>query len=63
MDCKSCSYPKRNFSNFDEQRFMNGFKKQDMSFLENSNLSMNSKFDLFYEKVCTCVTFMLLSKK
>ena len=38
MDYKICSYAKRNFSNFDEQRFTDGFKKQDMSFLENTNL-------------------------
>ena len=53
IDYKSCSYAKRNFSNFDEQRFIDVYKKQDMSFLENTNLSMNSKVDLFYEKVST----------
>ena len=63
IDYKSCSYAKRNFSNFDEQNFIDGFKKQDMSFLENTNLSMNSKFDLFYEKCLLVLTFMLLSKK
>ena len=65
MDYKSCSYAKRNFSNFDEQRFIDGFKKQDISFLENTNLqsSMNSKFDLFYEKVSTCVDFHAPVKK
>ena len=63
IDYKSCSYAKRNFSNFDEQRFIDGFKKQDMSFLENTNLSMNSKFDLFYEKVSTCVDFHAPVKK
>ena len=63
MDCKSCSYAKHNFSNFDEQRFIDGFKKQDMSFLEHTHLSMNSKFDLFYEKVSTCVDFHAPVKK
>ena len=63
IDYKSCSYAKRNFSNFDEQSFKDGFKKQDMSFLENTNLSMNSKFDLFYEKVSTCVDFHAPVKK
>ena len=63
IDYKSCSYAKRNFSNFDEQNFIDRFKKQDMSFLENTNLSMNSKFDLFYEKVSTCVDFHAPVKK
>ena len=36
MDYKSCSHAKRNVSNFDEQRFIDGFKKQEMSFLENT---------------------------
>ena len=56
MDYKSCSYAKRNFSNFDEQRFIDGFKKQDMSFLENSNLSIYEFKILFYEKVSTCLS-------
>ena len=34
-----------------------------MSFLESTNLSMNSKFDLFYEKVSTCVDFHAPVKK
>ena len=33
MDYKSCSYAKRNFANFDNQKFINGFEKQDMRFL------------------------------
>ena len=57
MDYKSYPYTKRNFSNFDKQKFGDGFEKQDMIFLENNNLSMNSKFDLFYEKVSTCLDF------
>ena len=63
IDYKSCSYAKGNFSNFDEQRFIDGFKKQDMSFFENTDLSMNSKFDLFYEKVSTFVDFHAPVKK
>ena len=58
MDNKSCSYAKRDFSNFDKQKFIDGFEMQDMSFHENNNLSMNSKFDLFNnEKVSACVDF------
>ena len=63
MDYKSCSYAKRNFSNFDKQKFIDGFEKQDMSFLENNNLSVNSRFDSFYEKVSTCVDFHAFVKK
>ena len=63
MYYKSCSYAKRDFSNFDNQKFVDGFEKQDMGFLENNNLSMNSKFDLFYEKVSSCVDFHAPVKK
>ena len=49
---KSCSYAKRDYSNFDEQRFVCGFSSLDMSFLQDPNRSLNSKFDVFFTKMC-----------
>ena len=51
MDYKTCSFAKRDFSNFSEQRFVDGFATQNMDFLNNTKISLNSKFDLFYDTV------------
>ena len=51
IDYKSCSCAKRDYSNFDEQRFVHGFSSLNMNFLHDSNRSLNSKFDVFY-KMC-----------
>ena len=55
MDHKTCSFAKRDFSNFSEQRFVEGFATQNMDFLNNTNISLNSKFDLFYDTVSSYV--------
>ena len=46
---------KRDFSNFSEQRFVDGFANKNMDFLNNTNISLNSKFDLFYDTVSSYV--------
>ena len=48
IDYKSCSYAKRDFSNFDEQKFIAGFSSQSMDFVHDPNVSIGSKFDQFY---------------
>ena len=46
---------KCDFSNFSEQRFVDGFANKNMDFLNNTNISLNSKFDLFYDTVSSYV--------
>ena len=55
LDYKTCSFAKRDFSNFSEQRFVEGFATQNMDFLNNTKISLNSKFDLFYDTVSSYV--------
>ena len=55
MDYKTCSFAKRDFSHFSEQRFVDGFATQNMDFLNNTSISLNSKFDLFYDTVLSYV--------
>ena len=55
IDYKTCSFAKRDFSNFSEQRFVDGFATQNMDFLNNTNVYLNSKFDLFYDTVSSYV--------
>ena len=55
MDYKTCSFAKRDFSNFSEQRFVEGFATQNMDFFNNTKISLNSKFDLFYDTVSSYV--------
>ena len=62
-DYKTCSFAKRDFSNFSEQRFVDGFATQNMDFLNNTNISLNSKFDLFYDTVSSYVDNHVSVKK
>ena len=55
IDYKTCSFAKRDFSNFSEQRFVEGFATQNMDFFNNTKISLNSKFDLFYDTVSSYV--------
>ena len=55
MDYKTYSFAKRDFSNFSEQRFVDGFATQNMDFLNNTKIFLNSKFDLFYDTVSSYV--------
>ena len=43
IDYKTCSFAKRSISNFSEHRFVDGFATQNMEFLNNTNISLNSK--------------------
>ena len=55
MDYKTCSFAKLDFSNFSEQRFVDGFATQNMDFLSNTKVSLNFKFGLFYDTVSSYV--------
>ena len=50
VDHKSCTYAKRYYSNFDEQKFVDRFSNLNMNFLYDSNASLNCKFVLFLPK-------------
>ena len=41
--------------NFSDQRFVDGFATQNMDFFNNTSISLNFKFDLFYDTVSSYV--------
>ena len=51
INYKTCSYAKRDLSNFDEQKFINCFASPDTDFLQDTNHSLNSKFGMFFQTV------------
>ena len=55
MSCKSCSYSAYDCSKFGKEKFIHDYSLLDWSTLNNSSVSVNDHFDLFYEKTCTCV--------
>ena len=63
IDYKACSFAKHDFSNFSEQRFVDGFATQNMDFLNDTSISLNSKFDLFYVTVSSYVDNHIPVKK
>ena len=63
VDYKACSFAKRYYSNFDEQKFVNGFSNLKMNFLHDSNTSLISKFDVFYQNVTFYVDNQVPLKK
>ena len=54
-DCKSCSFAKRDFSNFDETKFIEDFSAMDLDILHDSNAPVNEKFNCFYDKLSNLV--------
>ena len=63
IDYRTCTYAKRHFSKFDQNKFVKDFSNQTMDFLENSSISTNRKFDLFYEMVSSYVDHHVPIKK
>ena len=55
IDYKTCSFAKLDFSNFNEQRFVDSFATENMDFFNNTSIYLNSKFDLFYDTVSSYV--------
>ena len=49
INYKNCSYAKRDFSNFNRQKFKNDFDDLSMDFIHDTNISINSKFGLFLQ--------------
>ena len=55
IDYKRCSSSKCDFSNFDEQKFVDSFAGNNLDFHADRELSLNQKFDLFYQNVSSHV--------
>ena len=49
INYKNCSYAKRDFSNFNKQKFKNDFDDLSMDFIHDTNISLNSKFGLVFQ--------------
>ena len=43
IDYKTCSFAKRDFSKFDEHKFVDGFSKKNLDFLDDKNLSLTHR--------------------
>ena len=63
IDHKRCSFSKRDFSKFDEQKFVDSFAGNNLDFLAVRELSLNQKFDLFYQNLSSHVEHHAPSKK
>ena len=55
IDYKTFSYAKRDYSKFDEQKFISDFSCKSMAFLDDPSLSLNCKFEKFYQKLSSCI--------
>ena len=63
IDYKTFSYAKRDYSKFDEQKFISDFSCNSMVFLDDSSLSLNCKFEKFYQKLSSWVDQHVPTKK
>ena len=63
INYKYCSYAKCDFSKFNEQVFINTFAEQNLYFLHDKNLSLNSRSDKFYQSFPSHVDNHAPSKK
>ena len=62
-DYKFCSFAKRNYSNFDEIKFIEDFSAMDLDILHDSNAPVNEKFNCFYDKLSNLVDTHVPSKR
>ena len=64
---KSCTYYELEFSQFDEQEFINDFDTMDWSYIHDDKTDLDKKFGYFHAKVSSCVEqnapFKKVSKK
>ena len=63
INYKSCFYAKRDFSNFNKQKFKNDFDNLSMDFIHDTNISLNSKFGLFFQTLSEHLDCHALLKK
>ena len=62
-DYKSCSLSKHDFSNFDENQFVNDYSELDLTILNDDDVSVDDKFGAYYEKLSNLVEKHVPSKK
>ena len=55
INYKSCSFAKRDYSNFNEYDFIDDYSSLDLSRLHDDNASVDNKFNTFY-KILSCQT-------
>ena len=55
INYKSCSFAKRGYSNFNEDNFVDDYSSLDLSMLHDDNVSVDNKFDTFYENLSSLV--------
>ena len=55
IDYKTFSNAKRDYSKFDEQKFLSDFSCKSTAFLDDPSLSLNCKFGKFYQNLSSCV--------
>ena len=58
IDHKRCSY-----SNFNENNLVSDFSKIDNSFLNDPNINLNCRFEMFYDNRSSCVNHHVPAKK
>ena len=62
IDYKRCSFSKRDFSKFYEQKFVDSFAGNNLDFLADRELSLDQKFYLFYQNLSSHVEHYAPSK-
>ena len=54
---------RKDFSNFNENNLVPDFSKIDNSFLNDPNINLNCKFEMFYDNLSSCVNHHVPTKK
>ena len=55
INYKSCSFAKCDYSNFNEDNFVDDYSSLDLRMLHDHNVSVDNKFDTFYENLSSLV--------
>ena len=55
INYKNCSYAEHDLSKFNEQALINTFAEQNLNFVHDKSLSLNSKSDKFYQSLSSHV--------
>ena len=63
IDYKRCSYSKKDFSNFNENNLVSNFSKIANIFLNEPNINLNCKSEMFYNNLSSCVNHHVPTKK
>ena len=63
VDYKSCSFAKHDFSSFNEGKFVDDYTSLDLDMFHKHDISIDNKFDYFYETLSNLVDKHVPSKK